>query len=383
MNRILTVTLLLICSTALTVSAQSAEPQQPAAGARLWSSVITSATAVAAAEQAKPQPPPQPQRQPPPPPPQRPDRVREGSMVGYIEDPIISSKFRLRYEGAWNNPTPDRAEFFYAKCGCYSDPSLAATPLYDAESPGPQPGAAADVNFTQLLFMGEYAASDRLSVFAELPVRWLQPQSFIPGTGAGFEDQAGVGDIKIGAKFGSAKPGQALTGQLKLYMPTGESADGMGTDHWSIEPAFLFYRDLSEIATVEGQLALWLPFSGSNGLPASIDEKFSGQVLSYGIGPSITVYRTDTLRLAPVVELVGWHVFGGFQTDPDNLTAVVQGVEPPGADSDTVNIKFGGRVSWTGSSPATSGSIYVGYGKAMTDAKWYDDILRVEYRMGF
>ena len=28
-------------------------------------------------------------------------------------------------------------------------------------------------------------------------------------------------------------------------------------------------------------------------------------------------------------------------------------------------------------------SIYFGYGKALTDAKWYDDIVRIEYRHGF
>jgi hypothetical protein len=28
-------------------------------------------------------------------------------------------------------------------------------------------------------------------------------------------------------------------------------------------------------------------------------------------------------------------------------------------------------------------SIYVGYGHALTDATWYDDIVRLEYRVGF
>ena len=46
---------------------------------------------------------------------------RRGSMVGYIEDPVVSSKVRVRFDIGRHSHTPDRAEFFYAKCGCYRD----------------------------------------------------------------------------------------------------------------------------------------------------------------------------------------------------------------------------------------------------------------------
>jgi hypothetical protein len=295
-------------------------------------------------------------------------------MVGYIEDPVVSSKLRVRFDGGWHNPTPDRAEFFYAKCGCYQDLD-ANDPNYDPDAPGPRPGAASDVNFKQLFFMGEYATSDRFSVFAELPIRWLQPLAFIPGTGDGFDNQTGIGDIKAGARFGlTAKPGQAVTAQVKMFFPTGDAAKGLGTNHASIEPALLFYREVSPAVVLEGQFAWWAPFGGSAGLPTTSDKKFSGQVISYGIGPSFVVYQSGNTRFAPVVELVGWHVIGGFET----------GGPQPEASSDTVNVKIGGRIAWTPAAQAASASsIYVGYGKALTDAKWYDDILRVEYRLGF
>ena len=370
MTRTLIVTLIAIAFPALTVSAQSVESLPgTGAAAQLQTPVMTSALAAAAAEQGVRQP----GRQPAPPA-RAPGRTRRrGSMVGYIEDPIVSSKVRIRFEGASDNPSPDRAEFFYAKCGCYRDLPPDNT-AYDPNAPGPRPGAASNVNFKQLFVMGEFATSDQLSVFAELPVRWLQPQAFIPNTGGSFEDQTGVGDIRAGAKFGFASDaGQAFTAQLKLFMPTGDAAKGLGTDHWSFEPALLAYRELSDIVTVEGQIALWLPFGGADGVPITRDEKFAGQVFTYGIGPSVTVYQTDRMRIAPVVELVGWHVFGGFQT----------GIDPPDAEANTVNIKIGGRVSWDRAAGANAGSIYVGYGKALTDAKWYDDILRVEYRVGF
>src|SRR5260221_10457316 len=100
---------------------------------------------------------------------------RRGSMVGYIDDAIIGSKVRIRFETALHNRVPDRAEFFYAKCGCYQD-LPANNGAHDSNAPGPRPGAANDLNFQQLFLLGEYAFSNHASVFAELPARWIQPQ---------------------------------------------------------------------------------------------------------------------------------------------------------------------------------------------------------------
>ena len=90
----------------------------------------------------------------------------------------------------------------------------------------------------------------------------------------------------------------------------------------------------------------------------------------YGIGPSYETYRSPSFTVAPIVELVGWHAVGGFQT-------------PSGADSlaggwDIVNLKFGARMLFNDRS-----SIYVGYGHALTADSWYTNILRLEYRRGF
>ena len=41
-------------------------------------------------------------------------------------------------------------------------------------------------------------------------------------------------------------------------------------------------------------------------------------------------------------------------------------------------MKFGARISW-----ARGGSIYAGYGRALTEADWYDEIVRLEYRFSF
>ena len=288
---------------------------------------------------------------------------RRGSMVGYIEDTVVGSKVRVRFDIGLHSHTPDRAEFFYGKCGCYRDLPV-RNPLYDANAAGPGPGIVSDLNFQQLYVQGEYAATDRFSVFAELPVRWLQPQS--SGT---FANQSGVGDLRAGVKLAlTDTPEQMLTGQVKTFLPTGDSRRGLGTDHASIEPAILFYQQVSDRAAVESQVAVWVPFGGSNGVPTSINKKFAGNVFSYGIGPSFDLYRSGDVRFAPVVELVGWRVLSGYQT----------AAPADASGTNIVNLKIGARASWGGGT-----SIYAGYGHALTEADWYNDILRLEYRFSF
>ena len=43
-----------------------------------------------------------------------------------------------------------------------------------------------------------------------------------------------------------------------------------------------------------------------------------------------------------------------------------------------MNLKFGGRIAWD-----SEGSLYVGWGHAMTSARWYQNIVRIEYRLEF
>ena len=309
-----------------------------------------------------------PAQRPAPPPPPPVNRRRRGSMVGYIENASVESRIRVRFDTAFHDTAPDRAEFFYAKCGCYAD--LAANdPAFDPDTPGPRPGAANDVNFQHLDFWGEYAVQPRLSVFGQLPIRWLQPQSFIPGTGGSFPDQSGIGDIRAGARFAVADADDhTLTVQAQFFLPSGDAAKGMGTDHASFEPELLYFRQLNEIVTLESQFGVWFPFGGSAGLPTSVDDKFSGNVLNYGIGSGFDLLRKNGLRLGPVVELVGWHVFNGFQT----ATVADAG------GTNIVNLKIGGRLTMN-----DLHSVYVGYGHHLTDDTWYDDIVRFEYRLGF
>jgi hypothetical protein len=300
----------------------------------------------------------------PPPPPER--RRRRPSMVGYINDAGIQSQVRVRFDVGTEIDSPDRAEFFYAKCGCYRE-LPADHPAFDPGAPGPGPGIATELSYSQLYAQAEYAFRDRFSVYGELPIRWLRPESFVPGTGA-FDNQSGISDLRAGVKWGLlSSDTQLLTLQLQAIFPTGDGLKGLGVEHFSFEPALLFNQSVGEWASLEGQFGVVLPAGGSDGI-GTTSESFAGKVLYYGIGPSFEVYRSDRVRFAPVVELVGWRVIDGFQT---STLSEVEGIN-------IVNLKVGGRFEFRDRS-----SVYFGYGRALTDAVWYHDVFRAEYRYAF
>lgn len=296
---------------------------------------------------------------------------RRGSMVGYIEDATIRTQLRIRFDGGWGVDSPDRAEFFYGKCGCYRD--LAGSPLLDAGAPGPGPGIVTGLKFKQLNVLGEYAINDRVAVFGELPVRWLDPTAFVPGTGS-FEKQSGLSDITAGVKFSLlSDDARDVTLLLRASLPSGDALKGLGTDHASFEPALLYRHAVNDKVSVESQFGVWNPIGGSRG-PQPTDGKFAGSVLYYGLGPSFDAFDNGRVRFSPVVELVGWRVLKGFETKT-LLTPI--GGDAKGVN--IVNLKIGARTSFNDS----GSSFYVGFGWHLTDAVWYDKMLRVEYRAGF
>lgn len=292
---------------------------------------------------------------------------RRPSMVGYINDSSISSKFRVRYDAGYNITAADRVEFFYAKCGCYR--TLPANhPGFDPNAPGPGPGVLTSADFGQLYLLGEYAANDRFSAFVEVPFRFLRPQTFAAGTGS-FGPQDGIGDVRFGAKGGIVSAtNRQLTAAVQVAVPSGDSRKGLGTNHATIEPMILYAERPTDRFAIEAQFGDVIPADSSDGVPITSSKKFAGQVLYYGIGPSVAVYQSPGFTFAPVVELVGWHIVKGYQTaDSANADGI-----------NIVNLKVGARMLF-----GDGQSIYIGYGHALTTQTWYDDIVRFEYRVGF
>ena len=289
-------------------------------------------------------------------------------MVGYIADSDIVSRVRFRADAGFQIEAPDRAEFFYAKCGCYRD--LQGDPAYDPDAPGPGPGIVTDMNFKQVYAHGELALTDRFSAFVMLPFRWIQPQAFAAAPAGSFENRGGIGDLQAGAKFALVNsPSSTVTVQVQGYFPTGDARKGLGTDHASVEPSLLLHQRVTDRLSVEGQVGDWHPIGGSAGVPVTSSDKFAGDVLFYGIGPSYELYRSynEDWTITPVVELVGWRVLNGFATGDGDASG-----------TNIVNLKGGARIGWR-----DEASLYIGYGRALTEATWYDNILRVEYRVTF
>ena len=83
------------------------------------------------------------------------------SRVGYIDNAIPGTLFRLRYDDAFNDRRPTRAEFFYPK-GAPQGPGL------------PEPESRVD--FQDISAYLEYAPTERIAAFVELPVRFLNPE---------------------------------------------------------------------------------------------------------------------------------------------------------------------------------------------------------------
>jgi hypothetical protein len=167
-----------------------------------------------------------------------------------------------------------------------------------------------------------------------------------------------------------ASPRRYLTTKLQSYFPSGSARQGLGTNHYSLEPALLYYQSISDRLDLEAELGGWLPIDGSAGIPTSNSSGFAGSIFFYGIGPSYKLYNGERFRLAPVIEFVGWTVTGGFQTGPGSPSSA--------SGTNILNLKIGARMGF-----GRNSSLYVGYGRALTSSDWYDQIVRVEYRYAF
>jgi hypothetical protein len=99
--------------------------------------------------------------------------------------------------------------------------------------------------------------------------------------------------------------------------------------------------------------------------------------LEYGLGAGYGFETTRDITITPLLEFVAWHVFDGYYT---SATAAVQGAVPElsAAGINIANVKIGARISFH-----KHQSIYLGYGEAVTNSRWYKEILRLEYRYMF
>jgi len=297
-----------------------------------------------------------------------------GGLGGYIDSAVPRSNIRLRYDDAYGNNRPDRAEYFYPQCGCwfFKSPNTVLTPgqLNARRAFGPPLPEKNIKNFQEYSTYVEYAPLPHMSVFVDVPVRYINPEVN--------RNAVGFGDMILGFKYAFiAQPDAFYTFQFKTYVPTGDGELGLGTNHPSLEPGLLAFQRLSERFYFLGEFRDWIPVHGSNSV-ALAGKQFAGNILNYGLGVFYNVVLTDNFRVAPISEFVGWTVLGGLKTTDANT--------PQSASGDTiVNAKIGVRFGLGdynrpggGSQLNDRVSLYAGYARALTGDFWYKDMLRLE-----
>lgn len=328
---------------------------------------------------------------------------------GYIDPAMPKNMFRMRYDQGFNMNRPDRAEYFYAawreisfhQHGILGQPGT----VQNVEGRGLDP-LPISMNYQEVSAYLELAGNRRMSAFVEIPFRMLHltnlfidpdggdagiPPNDPPGLHEALEQHGtsfgGLSDIVLGGKAAIlADPDRFLTLQMRAFFPSGESRNGMGTGHYSVEPGLLYYRRLSDAVTLQGQFKAWIPIGGTtsvitdaNGVTST---SFAGNILIYGLGMSYDLIQRPRLRVAPVAEFVGWTVLNGFQTVggtglfPFGGVPDDHGIAEAAGDT-IVNGKLGIRAYF---GAEQKDDFYIGVGQALTTARWYNEILRIEYR---
>lgn len=285
----------------------------------------------------------------------------------YIESALPATQARLRFDAGYGMNRPDRAEFFYAKCGCFN---FAQRPLFDPNARGPQgvpPGTPeTGVDYQELTPYFEFAVTNRWSVFADIPVRWINPDVN--------RNAAGIADISFGTKYAFIlNERRAVSAYFRTIAPSGRSRSGLGTANWWVEPGILWLEQLTCRWQVFGEIR--------DQIPVDRQSDFTGNVLRYGLGTNYVVADGRWGYVAPMVEFVGWTVLSGKESFP----------YPPGLENSSgqtiVNAKFGVRIGLGQSTPGaaypTRSDLYIGYARSLTGAVWYQDLFRLEYRFFF
>jgi len=331
-----------------------------------------------------------------------------------LYDAIPQTVFKLRFDSEDGINQFDRADYMFGtwREGSFHTHALVGGgavrgTFLDPKATGSQIISNA-VDDKLLSATMEYAFSQRLSVFVDVPFQFVH---FGPNIEDGPADQTkaeqtqfpesevrnaksdpdGMGDVQFGFKYAFvAEPDwRYLTFQFRTYVPSGDSGLGLGTGHVSVEPGLLAFQRLTDQLVIQGEFTDWIPISAGQG---------AGNVITYGGGIGYDVIQRPNLRVTPVVEVVGWTCLGGTEgfdgTVPGTpVPAVPTGVQsinvngtyvPPDhgfmeANGDTiVNAKFG---VWTYF--GQNSDVYAGYGRSLTGDRWYRDIYSLEYRLHF
>jgi hypothetical protein len=263
------------------------------------------------------------------------------SAVSFIDSALPCQFFRLRYDSSYDNIFPNRSEFFYAGV------------------PHGPPRQERRVDSQDLSAYAEALLDRSFSAFVELPVRFLNPE--INNNTSGFADMnAGFKYVLAGDEFFTS------TFQFRVYAPTGAASRGLGTHHFTVEPALLTNLRITEDLTAETEFRYWIPLTGDD---------FAGDMVRYGLGLSYRVLDSEYVQIFPVLELIGWTFLEGLKSRRGDTGELIIG---DARGNSIIDLKAGVRMKLE-----EGFDFYAGYGRALTGETIFKDMLRVEFRMFF
>jgi hypothetical protein len=248
---------------------------------------------------------------------------------------------RIRFDRGLNMQFPDRNQFFMKTIYSKKFTGKGITPFNDF---------GLSLNYNQLYFYQE-AAAEKGSLFFEMPYRQFDP--LFGNSAAGFADlNFGLKSLLFDCEM------LQVSFQFKSYMPSGNSAQGLGTGHVSVEPSLLMSLRLAENTYFQGQLAQWIPLGGTN--------KIAGGVLHYHFSFNQVLWNyTPDSPIIGTFEMNGYSFQNGGYTGPvlsnggNNLAfaTVANSGDTyfdmgPGIRKSVCNMMdYGGAIVWTVTSP--------------------------------
>lgn len=262
------------------------------------------------------------------------------SSVSFIDSALPRNMLRLRFDWAEGFRRPTMAEYFQPKGGLPFTPG----------PPRPETG----LDYQDWTTYLEFAPDKWFSVFAETPVRWLNPDMN--------ENVWGQGDLSLGLKVGVFTEERFLaTFQLKTYLPTARHS-ALGTDHFTVEPGLLAAWRIADCFQLEGEVRYWVPVGGTD---------FAGDILRYGLGLSYGQQSANEVWITPVIEVVGWTL-----NDGKALRVTPTGVGIDDVSGQTlINAHAGIRLGL-----GMNADFYAGYSRAITGPRWHRELFRFEVR---
>lgn len=273
-------------------------------------------------------------------------QMDEGSYgsVSFLDSPMPLSHFRIRYDVNRDLTRPSRGEVFWAQ-------------------PAPNgPGVFLPerrVDWQDADLYLEHACSQRFSWFVQAPYRFLNPEINA--------NQHGFADVQAGFKFAFImKPSLIVAAQCTGHFPTADARQGLGRDFFAVEPGLLLETWLHDWVVLNAQAEYFLPFDGSD---------FAGEYVRYGLGLTIGDRKDKQWWVTPIAEVVGWTFISGKEQVVSDLGAVsVRNVR----EETIVNAYLGARLHLS-----EHCDFYAGYGRAVTNATWAEEMFRFEFRFAY